>query len=441
MADNTVVTGWLKNSQDNLFAPKTLISQVVDVDGSLLENKITEKMDALKAESKEYTDGKLEELIGEKSIQEQIDDHNDSNQSHDDIRASINGLDTKLKNKVSKADIVDELSSTATDKVLSAAAGASLNDILSQHKNDTNVHVSDTDRTNWTDAYTHAGKDHAPASIIQGNGISITGSSEAITISNTGILSLDIQSGDNNGCIKYKTNNNTAYSEVGVTGLGTAAYKNEGDFAPSHNHNGLAQQSAVDDITANIAKITSGETSVGKANALTVTNAIGGVDTPIYIDSNGKPATCSQYAGGTAVKLNGSTASASDLSFYAPTSGGSNGQILITDNSGIPVWSNILDDKQDKISFTNKGYVLTSDSSGNLATSSVTTTELNALSGYSSTFSIREVLDNIGDLYTNMSGDYTTLLNKLGGFSIQTMPDSSKLPTDETIITLVPRGL
>lgn len=439
MADNTVVTGWLKNSQDNLFAPKTLISQVVDADGSLLENKITEKMDALKAESKEYTDGKLEELIGEKSVQEQIDDHNDSNQSHDDIRASIMGLDTELKKKVSKADIVNELSSTATDKVLSAAAGATLNDIFTEHNNNNNIHVSESDRKNWTDAHTHAGKDHAPASITSGDGISIIGGVDAITISNTGILSLDIQSGDNNGCIKYKTNNNATYSEVGVKGLGSAAYKNEADFAPAHNHSGLATTETTDAISANIGKITDGKTPVGKAKALDVGGVIGGSNYPIYINSNGVPESCDLYAGGTAVTLNGDNKSKTTASFYAPTSGGSNGQILITDSSGLPVWSNILDNKQDKISFTNTGRVLISDSSGNLATSSITSTELGYLDGVNA--NIQDALNGITSALgaaTQGTINGNTYTGKLNGYTI-TYSTSPPTANNPNVITLVPR--
>ena len=44
------------------------------------------------------------------------------------------------------------------------------------------------------------------------------------------------------------------------------------------------------------------------------------------------------YAGGTAVTLNGTSKAGSTASFYAPTSAGSKGQVLISNSSGSPSW-------------------------------------------------------------------------------------------------------
>ena len=62
---------------------------------------------------------------------------------------------------------------------------------------------------------------------------------------------------------------------------------------------------------------------------------------PIYL-SNGAPALCSQYAGGTKVTLNGTNKGASDVSLYAPTTAGTNGQILVSSGSGAPSWSSTI---------------------------------------------------------------------------------------------------
>ena len=59
----------------------------------------------------------------------------------------------------------------------------------------------------------------------------------------------------------------------------------------------------------------------------------GSASTPIYINSNGNITSCSQYAGGTAITLNGTSKSASTASFYAPTSSGTSGQVLISGGS------------------------------------------------------------------------------------------------------------
>ena len=40
----TVKTGWLKDSQGNKFAPKTLMSQIYDGDGTSFEEYLDQKM-------------------------------------------------------------------------------------------------------------------------------------------------------------------------------------------------------------------------------------------------------------------------------------------------------------------------------------------------------------------------------------------------------------
>lgn len=464
-------TGWLADNTGKPFAPKTLVSQILNDKGELLENIIAENKDVITEELINYIENKLEEINN--FVEDKINEHNDNANSHDQIanelvdinndisslQSDYNAVNNNLidaadlisanstnienlnNNKISTTDIYYGLDYDGNEtKVLSASAGAELNDTLADHKSDTNTHVSESDRTNWNNAHTHAGKDHAPASITSGNGISITGNADAITIGNTGILSLDIQSGDNNGCIKYKTNNNATYSEVGVKGLGSAAYKDTTYFATSHNHNDLAKQSAVDEISTKITYITSGSTSVGKANALTVTSAIGGENLPVYIDADGKPATCSQYAGGTAVTLNGAGKGGNDASFYAPTSVGAFGQILAADASGLPVWSNILDNKQDKISFTtNKGCVLVSDTNGNLATSNITSTELGYLDGVNA--NIQDALNGITSALgaaTQGTINGNTYTGKLNGYTI-TYSTSPPTENNLNVITLVPR--
>ena len=62
----TVKTGWLKDSNGEKFAPKTLTSQVQTSDGTLLEDKIQADLNGLKSEIKEATTAvaALEPLIG-----------------------------------------------------------------------------------------------------------------------------------------------------------------------------------------------------------------------------------------------------------------------------------------------------------------------------------------------------------------------------------------
>lgn len=64
----------------------------------------------------------------------------------------------------------------------------------------------------------------------------------------------------------------------------------------------------------------------------------GNVNKPVYFN-NGVPVVCNQYGGGTAITLNGTSKASSTASFYAPTSAGTNGQIL-SSTGGAPGWIN-----------------------------------------------------------------------------------------------------
>lgn len=65
----------------------------------------------------------------------------------------------------------------------------------------------------------------------------------------------------------------------------------------------------------------------------------GSTSKPVYFNSSGVLSECSDYAGGTAVTLNGTSKSATTASFYAPTSSGTAGQVLVSGGSGkTPTW-------------------------------------------------------------------------------------------------------
>ena len=67
------------------------------------------------------------------------------------------------------------------------------------------------------------------------------------------------------------------------------------------------------------------------------TGTLGSGTKPIYFNS-GVPTECSTYAGGTKVTLNGADKGASTASFYAPTAGGTAGQVLVSGGSSAPGW-------------------------------------------------------------------------------------------------------
>ena len=68
-------------------------------------------------------------------------------------------------------------------------------------------------------------------------------------------------------------------------------------------------------------------------------STLGSTTKPIYL-SSGTATECSKYAGATKVTLNGTNKGANDASFYAPTSSGTAGQMLISGGSGTaPSWT------------------------------------------------------------------------------------------------------
>ena len=64
----------------------------------------------------------------------------------------------------------------------------------------------------------------------------------------------------------------------------------------------------------------------------------GSTTKPIYL-KQGVATVCNDYAGGTAVTLNGTSKASNTASFYAPIEAGEKGQILVSNGSGAPVWT------------------------------------------------------------------------------------------------------
>lgn len=435
--------GWLKDANDNYFAPKTLVSQIFNEDGASLNNILIEKSDTIKAYAKEYVDKIIDDMIGEESVGDLIKSHNLSSDAHDFIQERINKLESELddftsiseetieqlnealdliKNneellnqlggKLSKTDVIDRLDYNGSDvKALSATAGATLYDTFTSHINasgDNSPHITKDERSHLVAAYKHANEvAHAPSNIVASNGISITTdtTNDKITINNTGIREISISSGDSNGSIKVSTNGGTP-SEVTVKGLKNTAFTEAGDL------------------------------TAGKASALDISSAIGSETDPIYFNASGKPVKCSKYAGATKVKLNGVDKDSADINIYAPTTSPTDATkeyILKGNANGAPTWvEHKHDDKQNSIegaasSITSSDLtanrVLISDSNGKVAISDLNSDKL-------------EYLLTVED---DIQAQIDTLADQLGGYTI-TYSTTPPTTTDTSIITLVPRG-
>ena len=101
------------------------------------------------------------------------------------------------------------------------------------------------------------------------------------------------------------------------------------------------------------------------------TSNLGSAIKPIYL-VGGVATECNTYAGGTAVTLNGSSKAATTVSFFAPTSTGTQYQILVSGGgtNKAPVWTNaaLLKSETSTTANTTKYTTLTLGNSGNVST-------------------------------------------------------------------------
>lgn len=137
----TLKAGWLKDSQGNKFAPKTMSSQVIKDDGTLLEDKINLDL----SELKQYTD----EELAKKADKE-----------HDHEITDVNGLQSALDEKDIAIENVKADAANMSVAILAEAQKGieevktdldALEDVVNDKANTTHSHVI-TDVTNLQDA-------------------------------------------------------------------------------------------------------------------------------------------------------------------------------------------------------------------------------------------------------------------------------------------------
>lgn len=122
-------------------------------------------------------------------------------------------------------------------------------------------------------------------------------------------------------------------------------------YSAATNAHIIQGQSTTDDFTHTLPNDT------GVLVSLHSGTAKGSATKPVYVPNTGIITECNDYAGGTAVTLNGTNKSADTASFYAPTTYGTAGYILKANGEGeAPFWV-------EKVSYnnlpTNDNFILT----------------------------------------------------------------------------------
>lgn len=121
----TLKAGWLKDSQGNKFAPKTMSSQVIKDDGTLLEEKINSDI----SELRQYTNDELAKK---------------ADKEHDHVITDINGLQDALDEKVSISRTIngktlnEDINLSASD--VGADIAGTANILIDTHDANTNAH-------------------------------------------------------------------------------------------------------------------------------------------------------------------------------------------------------------------------------------------------------------------------------------------------------------
>lgn len=103
----TVKAGWLKDKDGNKFAPKTMASQIINNDGSLLTAQIDSDLAELEASLKEYTDEKIAGIgnVGDANHSSTADEATKALQDGDgNVITSTYATKTELQNMQTSVD-------------------------------------------------------------------------------------------------------------------------------------------------------------------------------------------------------------------------------------------------------------------------------------------------------------------------------------------------
>lgn len=310
--------------------------------------------------AKEYTDNKTNGMATTTVVDTKISTHNTATDAHNDIRDLITGLTTRLNTladsddttldqmselvayiksnkelidgitttKVNVADIVDNLTTNANNKPLSAAQGvaikalidalqiavdgkadgghkhvisdvtdlqAALNAKASQesfdnHVADTTKHITSTERTNWNAAKTHADSAHAPSNAQENviESIKVNGTAQAISSKSVNIVVPTDNASLTNGAgylvasdIANKADKSTTLAGYGISNAYTkdeVDAKTVVDSALSASSTNPVQNKAVNSAISTLTSTVSANTSSIGSHTTAISNLQTAVD-------------------------------------------------------------------------------------------------------------------------------------------------------------------
>ncbi len=271
----TVKAGWLKDSQGNKFAPKTMSSQVINDDGTLLKDSINYELDIVQAALDAKSDS------GHKHSAADITSGTISTGRLPSASTSAQGI-VQLNDSTSSTSITTAATANAVQLAYSKAvtATATANSALDTANGKSTVTESSTNgkvTVNGTDikVYEHpttAGNKHIPSGGSNGQVLKWAASGTA-TWGTDKDTTYSLSSGDNNGTIKVTPSSGSAYN-VAVKGLGSVAYTNTVPIA-----NGGTGATTAADAVANLGamNLTSAQTASGVktfTNGINIGNAL-----------------------------------------------------------------------------------------------------------------------------------------------------------------------
>lgn len=127
---STVKTGWLKDKNGNILAPKTLTSQVQTSDGVLIEDKIQADKEGILSLISALSTAVNNFLDVDDETKDQLSEIIALIDSNKDV------FDAITTSKINVTDIVDNLTTNHSSKVLSAAQGVVIKNLIDVLRDD-----------------------------------------------------------------------------------------------------------------------------------------------------------------------------------------------------------------------------------------------------------------------------------------------------------------